>query len=93
MRQNVACVECRQIFEAEETSCPSCNATTFVYLDVNDDVNALCDELLAVAAFARMDHEPPAEVFPARGRSYVRKQMAAPVATGQRQNIDRGARK
>jgi hypothetical protein len=82
VKQNVACVACRYVFEAEATSCPSCNATTFVYLNPNEDPNALCEELLLMAAFARIDRQAQrAKALPINHKARVRQQPMAQVTT------------
>ena len=54
MNSIVACIDCRNAFEAGPTNCPNCNASTFVYLNMNENVDDVCEELLVFAAFARL---------------------------------------
>jgi hypothetical protein len=54
LSQSVTCIECRQVFEVGPQRCPGCNAGTFLYLTGNENPNSACDELLMVAALARI---------------------------------------
>ena len=62
LNERKVCVECRHASDAMPDSCPSCKATTFVFIGSNQNADSVCDELLMVAALNRigLQKSPPA---------------------------------
>jgi hypothetical protein len=50
---SVVCVDCRHIFQAGPETCPACNRQTFIYLNGDEDPNAVCDALIVIAGRAQ----------------------------------------
>jgi len=60
LNERKVCVECRHASDAMPESCPSCKATTFVFIGSNQNADSVCDELLMVAALNRIGlHKSP----------------------------------